>query len=83
MLDRPIYKNFRHCARRILAEEGFRGLWLPGLGASLMREFSYSSFRLGMYPTFKRLVGGEGGDVGLSNKIAAGRGILYALQHSS
>ena len=68
-----MYNNLRHCAQRILAEEGIAGLWLPGMGASMLREITYSSVRVGLYPTIRGLVAGETDKpITLSTKIAAG-----------
>ena len=43
------YKTFFGTAKTIAKEEGILGLWLPGLVASMMRELSYSSMRMGLY----------------------------------
>lgn len=41
-------------ARTAIAEKGiFRGLWHPGLEATIYRAFSYTGFRIGMYPTVR------------------------------
>ena len=49
------YKGFRHAAVKIASEEGvFRGL-MKGITASMMREASYSSMRLGLYDLCKRV----------------------------
>lgn len=32
----PMYRSFRHCVTRIVAEEGILGLWTPGLAASVL-----------------------------------------------
>lgn len=48
-----LYKNVRHCGRTLLAEQGFvRGLWLPGLTASVARDVINGGIRMGLYPTF-------------------------------
>lgn len=48
-----LYKNVRHCGRTLLAEQGFvRGLWLPGLTASVARDVINGGIRIGLYPTF-------------------------------
>jgi len=54
--DPLIYKNLPHAISRIHAEEGLRGLLTPGLSAGIIRELTYSSFRFGMYPSFKRAI---------------------------
>ncbi|KNC54104.1 substrate carrier family protein ucpB [Thecamonas trahens ATCC 50062] len=70
---KPIYNTFTGTMRVIVKEEGIGGLLLPGMGASILRELSYSSIRLGLYPIVKRAIGtdDEHGDVGLAPKIAA------------
>merc|ERR1711991_641270 len=45
-----LYTTFSGSMRNILRQEGVSGLLLPGLGASVLRELSYSSIRLGIYP---------------------------------
>ncbi|KAI9355404.1 mitochondrial carrier domain-containing protein [Zopfochytrium polystomum] len=47
------YRSFTHACRTILAEEGLRGLLLPGLTASMLRDISYSSMRFGLYGPVK------------------------------
>ncbi|KAI8619399.1 mitochondrial carrier domain-containing protein [Chytriomyces sp. MP71] len=47
------YKSFSHAASRIYAEEGVRGLVMPGLVATCLRELSYSSLRFGLYQPVK------------------------------
>ncbi|KAJ3266937.1 hypothetical protein HDU77_008282 [Chytriomyces hyalinus] len=48
-----IYKSFSHASTRILHEEGLRGLILPGMVATCLRELSYSSLRFGLYQPVK------------------------------
>ena len=70
-----LYTTFSGSMRNILRQEGVSGLLLPGLGASVLRELSYSSIRLGIYPLIKRAIGSADattGDVGLGPKMAAG-----------
>jgi len=43
-----LYKNSWHCARVIIRNEGLRGFY-TGLSASLARQVTYSSVRLGLY----------------------------------
>ncbi|KAI9175989.1 hypothetical protein H9P43_006353 [Blastocladiella emersonii ATCC 22665] len=71
--------GFRATAAKIFAEEGVRGLVLPGMTASVLREASYSSIRFGLYAPVKRLFyssthhGDQAvHDVGLATKFAAG-----------
>jgi hypothetical protein len=47
------------------------GLWFPGMGASLVREISYSSFRFGLYSPFKSFFMPTGEEF-LVGKILAG-----------
>lgn len=49
-----MYSGFRH----IIATEGIRGLY-KGLTASLMREGSYSTIRIGAYEPMKELLGAD------------------------
>ena len=47
-LHRPkMYTSLTQAWRRIYFEEGLRGLLLPGLAASMLREGTYSSIRVG------------------------------------
>ncbi|KAJ3073101.1 hypothetical protein HDU98_002246 [Podochytrium sp. JEL0797] len=47
------YKSFSHAASRIMREEGWRGLILPGMFATCIRELTYSSLRFGLYAPVK------------------------------
>ena len=71
-----LYRSPVHAAGRILAEEGafamWGGLFLPGIGASVLRDVSYSSLRFGLYGPTKLLLGGRDRDVGLGRKILSG-----------
>ena len=54
-------------------EEGLWGIWMPGLAASLIRESTYSSIRIGLYPFVKKLyAGNKEGDIGFIRKFASG-----------
>lgn len=44
---------------RVGWQEGVLGLWTPGMVASMLRELSYSSIRLGLYPAMKRFYGAD------------------------
>ncbi|KNE67875.1 hypothetical protein AMAG_12592 [Allomyces macrogynus ATCC 38327] len=69
------YRGFYQSMTKIVAEEGLLGLILPGMAACLIREFSYSGIRFGLYSHVKELYGvgkGNDGDVGLLAKLAAG-----------
>lgn len=56
-----LYRSSWHAVQRIVAEEGlfaaWGGLWLPGMGASILREVSYSSLRFGLYSPAKAVFG--------------------------
>ncbi|KAI0210399.1 Mitochondrial substrate carrier family protein ucpB [Lamellibrachia satsuma] len=66
------YRGFFRGGLRIVQEEGVRGLY-KGLVASLLREGSYSTIRLGAYEPFKRLYGAtDPAHTPLWKKILAG-----------
>ncbi len=68
------YKGFWRSLIKITAEEGFAGL-MRGITASMMREASYSSLRLGLYDPIKGFfapAGTEKHEFGLLEKILAG-----------
>ncbi|ORY49915.1 mitochondrial carrier [Rhizoclosmatium globosum] len=48
-----MYKSLAHAASRILKEEGWKGLIMPGMTATCLRELSYSSLRFGLYQPVK------------------------------
>jgi len=61
-------------ARSAIAERGLlRGLWLPGLEATCYRAFSYTGFRIGMYPSVRDAVARTmgGGDERASSGASA------------
>ena len=58
---------------KICKEEGFKAAFTKGLTASLMREGSYSSIRLGTYETFKEMYGAtDPNNTPLYKKLLAG-----------
>jgi solute carrier family 25 protein 14/30 len=63
--------TFLGTARAIVAAEGVATLWTRGVAASMMREASYSSIRMGLYDPVKHLVCPDG-KMGLGTKILAG-----------
>jgi len=70
------YHGFFHAGKKIYLEEGyFRGL-MKGFTPSMIREFSYSSIRMGLYDPVKKLVAGPKAkvkdDITLIQKIIAG-----------
>jgi len=71
-----MYRGFADALTTIVKQEGFfarwGGLWFPGIVASILREFSYSSFRFGLYPPIKRMFGADKGDIGLFKKVLSG-----------
>lgn len=67
------YHSFTHALSTILKEEGIIGLYYPGLVASLIREGSYSSIRMGLYPVVKNFfAGSSGSDTSFVLKFGAG-----------
>lgn len=68
------YSSFRSTVSSIVAEEGLKGLVLPGIVASLLRDLSYSGLSIGMYPSMKQLLFGrdQTQDVGLARKFLTG-----------
>jgi hypothetical protein len=75
-LDGPArYTGFTQAFSRIWREEGYRRGLMRGFTASMVREASYSSMRMGLYDACKILLSGSnpnGGDFSLLTKIAAG-----------
>ena len=63
-------------ARAAAAEKGIlRGLWLPGLEATCYRAFSYTGFRIGLYPSVRDAIvgsGAVGGPDSVPARVAAG-----------
>ena len=58
---------------KIYTQEGFRGVFLPGLGATLIREALYSSLRMGLYvPVRNFLSPASGGEPSFGVKLLAG-----------
>lgn len=46
------FKGLTHGAVTIAKNEGLHALWTRGLTASMIREISYSSIRMGLYAEF-------------------------------
>lgn len=44
---------------RVWRSEGFRGLWLPGLTATVLREILYSGCTKGLYPLARNAISGD------------------------
>ena len=70
-LSRPRSGGFLTGASKIIRAEGIGGLY-KGLTASLAREGSYSSIRLGLYDPMKELLGATGPSPPLTLKVIAG-----------
>lgn len=47
-------------------------LWTPGLQATWARSFCVTGLRVGLYPTVRRAIGGDGADAAASARVAAG-----------
>eukprot|EP00927_Polykrikos_kofoidii_P057401 TRINITY_DN51527_c0_g1_i1.p1 TRINITY_DN51527_c0_g1~~TRINITY_DN51527_c0_g1_i1.p1 ORF type:complete len:299 (-),score=26.76 TRINITY_DN51527_c0_g1_i1:138-1034(-) len=56
---------------RILGAEGIRGLWLPGLHASVLREILYSGCTKGFYPQIRAAIAGDAEPVLWQRALAA------------
>lgn len=73
-----LYTGARQCFRTLLQEQGFvRGLWWPGITASMLRDVINGGIRMGLYPTFAKGIqtslSGSGIELpGLAVKILAG-----------
>lgn len=71
-----LYTGVGHCLRSLYAEQGFvRGLWLPGLTASVVRDIINGGIRMGLYPAVARGINESlcgTGAPGLGVKIMAG-----------
>lgn len=76
-----LYTSAAHCFRRVAIEDGFfYGLWLPGLGASVLQGVANASIRMGLFPTIVEGInnlkplaeGSESRPPGIDVKIAAG-----------
>jgi solute carrier family 25 protein 14/30 len=65
-----LYPSFAHCVKQIVIHEGASALWRTGLTASMLREATYSSTRMGLYPHVKRQLGTS--DSNFAGKLAAG-----------
>ena len=66
-----LYQGLLKGSWRIISNEGIRGLY-KGLSASLLREASYSTIRMGLYEPIKKLLQNGQDSVGLFEKIVAG-----------
>eukprot|EP01080_Neovahlkampfia_damariscottae_P005495 gene5495-9312_t len=71
--NKKLYNSFVDAWIKIGKQEGIGVLFGRGLTASLIREMSYSSVRIGMYDTIKAILPKtKSGDSSLINKILAG-----------
>jgi len=69
------YQGFFHAGLKIFREEGYFGGLMKGFTASMIREMSYSSLRMGLYDPIKELLAPNAktkDDFTLIQKIAAG-----------
>lgn len=64
-------RSARAEAVRVWRYEGVRGLWLPGLKASLVREMLYSGCCKGFYPWVRSSIAGDGEPVLWQRVLAA------------
>eukprot|EP00002_Diphylleia_rotans_P032890 TRINITY_DN6944_c0_g1_i1.p1 TRINITY_DN6944_c0_g1~~TRINITY_DN6944_c0_g1_i1.p1 ORF type:complete len:290 (-),score=48.79 TRINITY_DN6944_c0_g1_i1:220-1011(-) len=65
------YTGFMDCARTIVRQEGALALG-KGMSASMLREATYSSLRMGLYRPVRDLIAPPDQDAGLGRKILAG-----------
>lgn len=65
-------KSFVGCMKGIVQKEGIQTLWTRGLTASMLRESSYSSIRLGLYDPIRDSLYNKGQPIPLSIKILSG-----------
>jgi len=75
------YKGFSHAFQKILIEEGYFGGLMKGFTASMLRELSYSSLRMGLYDSIKLKISPNSStkdEFSLTSKIIAG-GLSGAL----
>jgi hypothetical protein len=69
-----MYRSLAHTLRRSMHEDGFwRGLVQPGLAATVLRAFTYTGFRIGLYPAVKNAFDSSSStSPSLGTKILAG-----------
>jgi|EP00927_Polykrikos_kofoidii_P071127 hypothetical protein len=54
-VSKRLYTSSLHCARRVIAEDGLiRGLWSPGLSATIARDIINGGIRMGGFPSIMR-----------------------------
>jgi len=52
-----MYNGMVHTLKRCVQEDGlWLGLMEPGLGATVLRAFTYTGFRIGLYPTVRNMI---------------------------
>jgi len=70
------YPTLRATMLHTYAEEGIVGVWMPGLLAATLREFTYSGVRMGLYKPVRNLLddhlGGIRKDTTTSSKVVSG-----------
>ena len=64
--------SFAHALANGLTADGPLHFWSHGLCAGIARDFFYSGFRTGMYPSVRNAISGAGGDASMLQKITAG-----------
>lgn len=65
------YKGLFRGSWRIISNEGIGGLY-KGLSASLLREATYSTIRMGLYEPIKNLLQNGNDSIGLVERVIAG-----------
>lgn len=77
--SKRLYDGVLHCVQRVCVEDGFiRGLWSPGLTASVVRDIFNGGIRMGCYPAAVRVVhehapwATAGGPPGFGTRVLAG-----------
>jgi solute carrier family 25 uncoupling protein 8/9 len=72
----PVPASTLALARAAIRERGvWRGLWHPGLEATVYRAFTYTGFRIGSYPAVRDAIvntGAFGGGDAVAARVAAG-----------
>jgi len=76
-----MYQGMLSGLRRVVTEDGaFHGLVFPGLTATLLRAFTYTGFRIGLYPTVRDFIAPTGSSSAPTLQVKV---TLNALPHNS
>ena len=75
-----VYNGLIRGSWRILSNEGIKGLY-KGLSASLLREATYSTIRMGLYEPIKNLLQNGKDSISLFEKVIAG-GSAGGMMHT-